>query len=63
MWEPAWDQNQVPHTQTSSWQETIDKIVWDIARKCGENGKIPLKYIKRFLDDILSHHRCFQQPI
>ena len=32
--------------------ETIDKLFWDIARKYGKNGEIPLKFFKRFLDDI-----------
>ena len=32
--------------------ETIDDKFWAIAKKYGENGEIPLKYFKRFLDDI-----------
>ena len=32
--------------------ETIHKLFWNIARKYGGNGEIPLKYFKRFLDDI-----------
>ena len=30
--------------------ETIDKLFWAIARKYGENGEIPLKLLKIFLD-------------
>ena len=41
-----------PHYANNCMARKIDKKFWEIAEKYMENGIIPLKFMKRFLDDL-----------
>ena len=52
MWEPVWAQDQPPPYANIFMDRKIDRKIMEIIEKYSEQGEIPIKFMKRFLDDI-----------